>query len=135
MAKSKLQKATGINWKIRLTNPQFLVRAAISIFLPAFTYLGFNWEGMTGWAELGDALWQIISSPVAVGIVLINFLNLIPDPTRSALGDSELVMDRTSPKVPTGTDLMAAQEETPNATMEEQMDEYEAMQEEEKLKK
>lgn len=144
MPKSKLQKATGINWKLRFTNPQFLVRTAIGIILPALAYLGINYElAFTSWEGAGEALMMILKSPAALFIILMNFLNLIPDPTRSAIGDSEMVMERKTPKIPTKEELKQYEtpqefqypEETPNATMEEQMDELEEQREEDKLKK
>ena len=97
MANSKLQKATGINWKVRFSNPQFLVRTAVGIFLPALAYLGVNYElALQSWGGLIEVLQMLISSPMALGIIALNVINLIPDPTRASLTDSERVINRDS---------------------------------------
>ena len=97
MANSKLQKATGINWKVRFSNPQFLVRTAVGIFLPALAYLGVNYElALQSWGGLTEVLQMLISSPMALGIIALNVINLIPDPTRASLTDSERVINRDS---------------------------------------
>ena len=131
MTNSKLQDVGGINLKVRLRNPQFIVRLIASIVLPALAFVGFSIEDLTSWNLVGEALLELLKSPIAIGIILLNIINIIPDPTKTGLADSQLVINRENPKNSSDTQLI----ETPNATMEEQMDEYEAMQEEEKLKK
>lgn len=125
MANSKLQDVGGINLKVRLRNPQFIVRLIASIVLPALAFVGFSIEDLTSWNLVGEALLELLKSPIAIGIILLNIINIVPDPTKTGLTDSELVINRENPKDNSDTRLI---EETPNATMEEQMDEYEAMQ-------
>lgn len=124
MANSKLQDVGGINLKVRLRNPQFIVRLIASIVLPALAFVGFSIEDLTSWNLVGEALLELIKSPIAIGIILLNIANIFPDPTKSGIADSQLVINRQSPRESSNTQLI----ETPNATMEEQMDEYEAMQ-------
>lgn len=124
MANSKLQDVGGINLKVRLRNPQFIVRLIASIVLPALAFVGFSIEDLTSWNLVGEALLELLKSPIAIGIILLNIANIFPDPTKSGIADSQLVINRESPKESSDTQLI----ETPNATMEEQMDEYEAMQ-------
>lgn len=124
MANSKLQDVGGINLKVRLRNPQFIVRLIASIVLPALAFVGFSIEDLTSWSLVGEALLELIKSPIAIGIILLNIANIFPDPTKSGIADSQLVINRQSPRESSNTQLI----ETPNATMEEQMDEYEAMQ-------
>ena len=131
MANSKLQDVGGINLKVRLRNPQFIVRLIASIVLPALAFVGFSIEDLTSWSLVGEALLELIKSPIAIGIILLNIANIFPDPTKSGIADSQLVINRQSPRESSDTQLI----ETPNATMEEQMDEIERQQEEEKLKK
>lgn len=145
MANSKLQDVGGINLKVRLRNPQFIVRLIASIILPALAFVGFSIEDLTSWNLVGEALLELLKSPIAIGIILLNIINIFPDPTKTGLTDSKLVINRENPKQ--SSDLILASEhtapqgfqhteETPNATMEEQMDEIEKQQqEEEKLKK
>lgn len=146
MANSKLQDVGGINLKVRLRNPQFIVRLIASIVLPALAFVGFSIEDLTSWNLVGEALLELLKSPIAIGIIILNIINIIPDPTKTGLTDSELVINRENPKQ--SSDFNSAskytapqgfqypEEDTPNATMEEQMDEIEKQQqEEEKLKK
>lgn len=131
MANSKLQDVGGINLKVRLRNPQFIIRLIASIVLPALAFVGFSIEDLTSWSLVGEALLELIKSPIAIGIILLNIANIFPDPTKSGIADSQLVINRQSPKDNSDTQLI----ETPNATMEEQMDELEEQREEDKLKK
>ena len=146
MANSKLQDVGGINLKVRLRNPQFIVRLIASIVLPALAFVGFSIEDLTSWNLVGEALLELLKSPIAIGIILLNIINIVPDPTKTGLTDSKLVINRENPKQ--SSDLNSTskytapqgfqypEEDTPNATMEEQMDEIEKQQqEEEKLKK
>lgn len=146
MANSKLQDVGGINLKVRLRNPQFIVRLVASIVLPALAFVGFSIEDLTSWNLVGEALLELLKSPIAIGIIILNIINIVPDPTKTGLTDSELVINRENPKQ--SSDLKSTskytapqgfqypEEDTPNATMEEQMDEIEKQQqEEEKLKK
>ena len=146
MANSKLQDVGGINLKVRLRNPQFIVRLIASIVLPALAFVGFSIEDLTSWNLVGEALLELLKSPIAIGIIILNIINIVPDPTKTGLTDSELVINRENPKQ--SSDLNSTskytapqgfqypEEDTPNATMEEQMDEIEKQQqEEEKLKK
>ena len=145
MANSKLQDVGGINLKVRLRNPQFIVRLIASIVLPALAFVGFSIEDLTSWNLVGEALLELLKSPIAIGIIILNIINIVPDPTKTGLTDSELVINRENPKQ--SSDLKSTskytapqgfqypEEDTPNATMEEQMDEIERQQEEEKLKK
>lgn len=145
MANSKLQDVGGINLKVRLRNPQFIVRLIASIVLPALAFVGFSIEDLTSWNLVGEALLELIKSPIAIGIIILNIINIIPDPTKTGLTDSELVINRENPKQSSDVTLASKYtapqgfqypEDTPNATMEEQMDELEKrQQEEEKLKK
>lgn len=97
MSKNKLQNVGGINLKLRLKNPQFLIRTVISIVLPALAYIGISQEeALSSWSALGDVTLDILSSPMALGIILINILNIVPDPTRASLTDSERVKQRES---------------------------------------
>lgn len=124
MTNSKLQDVGGINLKVRLRNPQFIVRLIASIVLPALAFVGFSIEDLTSWNLVGEALLELLKSPIAIGIILLNIANIFPDPTKSGIADSQLVINRESPRESSNTQLI----DTPNATMEEQMDEYEAMQ-------
>ena len=96
---TSMKNLGGINLKVRLKNPQFLLRTAAAIILPALAFIGIDAQSLTSWDLFFDAVMQIVTNPVAIGIIVLNIANLIPDPTRNRLADSELVLDRETPKV------------------------------------
>lgn len=100
MAKNTLQNVGGINLKIRLTSPTFLVRSAIGILIPALTYLGLNWEDiLSSWSAVWESIKTVGSSPAALGIILLNLLNLVPDSTHNNIRDTKYILNRESPNV------------------------------------
>lgn len=96
---ASMKNLGGINLKVRLKNPQFLLRTAAAIVLPALAFIGIDAQSLTSWDLFFDAVMQIVTNPVAIGIIVLNIANLIPDPTRNRLSDSDLVLDRETPKV------------------------------------
>ena len=56
-----------INWKVRLKNPTFWIQLVIALVSPILVGLGVQWQDMTTWAALWDALC----------LSLIHILNLI----------------------------------------------------------
>ena len=124
----------GINLTARFNkkNLQFISRFALAVFVPVLAYFGLSFEQLDSWLVVWDVFVQAISNPYVVILTIVNGINVVFDSTHSQLRDTDLVLERTNPKVNSN-----AQEkiETPNATMEEQMDEIERQQEEEKLKK
>lgn len=117
----------GINLTARFNkkNLQFISRFALAVFVPVLAYFGLSFEQLDSWLVVWDVFVQAISNPYVVILTIVNGINVVFDSTHSQLRDTDLVLERTNPKVNSN-----AQEkiETPNATMEEQMDEYEAMQ-------
>ena len=118
----------GINLTARFNkkNLQFISRFALAVFVPVLAYFGLSFEQLDSWLVVWDVFVQAISNPYVVILTIVNGINVVFDSTHSQLRDTDLVLERTNPKVNSN-----AQEkiETPNATMEEQMDEYEAKQE------
>lgn len=116
----------GINLTARFNkkNLQFISRFALAVFVPVLAYFGLSFEQLDSWLVVWDVFVQAISNPYVVILTIVNGINVVFDSTHSQLRDTDLVLERTHPKVNSNTQLI----ETPNATMEEQMDEYEAMQ-------
>lgn len=137
----------GINLTARFNkkNLQFISRFALAVFVPVLAYFGLSFEQLNSWPVVWDVFVQAISNPYVVILTIVNGINVVFDSTHSQLRDTDLVLERTNPKVnsnvysdntyesPQG--FQYPEEDTPNATMEEQMDEIERQQEEEKLKK
>ena len=59
-----------INWKVRLKNPTFWAQIVIAIVSPILVGLGLQWQDMTTWAALWDALCNAVSNPVIVVSVI-----------------------------------------------------------------
>lgn len=87
-----------INWTVRIKNPVFWVNMAAAVLLPILAHLGMNWEDMTTWAALGNALLSAIQNPVIVVAVAASVWNAINDPTTAGLSDSKQAMTYAEPK-------------------------------------
>ena len=87
-----------INWKVRFKNPVFIANIVLAIILPILAHLGMNWEDMTTWAALGDALMSAIQNPVIVVAVMVSVWNAVNDPTTAGVSDSSLAMTYNTPK-------------------------------------
>lgn len=88
------------NWKVRFSkdNLLFIVRFVFAVLSPALTYLALQPTDLGSWEGLGNFVMNIVSNPYLLGITIVNAVNLLPDPTSKGLGDTELVMNRTSVK-------------------------------------
>lgn len=86
-----------INWKVRFKNPVFWFNLAAAIVLPILAYLGLNWDDMTNWAALGNALLSAVKSPAILVSVLVSVWNLINDPTTAGLSDSKNALSYDEP--------------------------------------
>lgn len=122
----------GINLTARFNkkNLQFISRFALAVFVPVLAYFGLSFEQLDSWPVVWDVFVRAISNPYVVILTIVNGINVVFDSTHSKLKDTDLVLGRTDPKINSN---IQEQIETPNATMEEQMDEYEAMQDREEF--
>lgn len=89
-----------INWKVRFNkhNMLFTVRFFTALMIPVLTYLGLKAEDLTTWNGVFDVLFSIISNPFLIGLIIINALNMVPDPTTKGLSDSERALEYKEPK-------------------------------------
>ena len=87
-----------INWKIRLKNPTFWAQVAVAIISPILVGLGVQWQDMTTWAALGDALYRAVCNPVIVAAVGGSIWACITDPTTQGTADSLQARSYTVPK-------------------------------------
>ncbi|MDT2641226.1 phage holin [Enterococcus dongliensis] len=91
-----------INFKIRFSwkeNKVFIIRFVIAVFVPVLTYYGIKAEDLTTWQAIGDIVIKSISNPFVVGTMVVNALNVIPDPTTGGLSDSDRVLNRENMSV------------------------------------
>ena len=87
-----------INWKVRIKNPVFWAQVAIAIVSPVLVGLGLQWQDMTTWAALGNALLKAVSNPVIVVSVIASLWACITDPTTAGTSDSEQALTYNKPK-------------------------------------
>lgn len=87
------------NWKVRFSkdNISFVMRFIGALLLPAFIYLGIEWQSLTSWSLVWDALIQIVSNPVAIVLMILNALNMSVDPSTKGISDSTRVMNYSKP--------------------------------------
>ncbi|MEQ9763269.1 phage holin [Streptococcus sp. ZJ151] len=90
----------GINWKVRFNkaNKTFLARFLLAIFVPILTYFGVKAEDLSTWQAVLDLIVKAISNPYVVGFTVVNFINVLPDPTTTGLNDSSRAMSYREPK-------------------------------------
>lgn len=87
-----------INLKVRLKNPVFLAQLVMAIIVPILAYFGLTAQDMNSWSTLGKTLFDAISNPYVVSLVIVSVWNAINDPTTSGINDSEIAMTYTKPK-------------------------------------
>ena len=89
-----------INWKIRFNkeNKAFIARFLLAISIPVLGYFGLKFEDLTSWNAVGEILLKALANPYVLGLVVVNVLNIIPDPTTQGLGDSKQALTYEAPK-------------------------------------
>ena len=87
-----------INWKVRIKNPVFWAQVAIAIVSPILVGLGLQWQDMTTWVALGNALLKAVSNPVIVVSIIASLWACITDPTTAGTSDSEQALTYNKPK-------------------------------------
>lgn len=88
-----------INFKVRFNkeNRTFILRFIAALIIPVLTYFGLKFEDLTTWEKVGELIIEVISNPFVVGMLIVNALNMIPDPTTAGIGDSERALSYESP--------------------------------------
>ena len=87
-----------INWTVRLKNPVFWSQMAVAVITPILVGLGLQWQDMTGWPALWDALLRAVRNPVILVSLLSSVWTAVTDPTTEGIGDSALALTYTSPR-------------------------------------
>lgn len=87
-----------INWQVRFRNPLFWAQVVVAIISPVLVGLGMQWEEMTTWAALGNALYQAVCNPVIMVAVIGSVWAAVTDPTTQGQGDSLQALHYKRPK-------------------------------------
>ena len=61
-----------INLKVRFKNPVFLAQLVMAIIVPILTYFGLTAQDMNSWSTLGKTLFDAISNPYVVSLVIVS---------------------------------------------------------------
>lgn len=90
-------KLFGLNFTVRLKNPQFILRLIVAIFVPILAYLGMDVSDLTSFPILLDTIKQAVSNPYIWIFTVINVINILSDPTTNGFSDSERALNYTKP--------------------------------------
>lgn len=82
-----------INWKVRLSNPTFIVQLLISIFGPTLLYLGMNYYDLTTWKAVFDVLQAAVLNPLVLGVTVWAVFTTTTDPTTKGFKDSQAIIN------------------------------------------
>lgn len=88
-----------INWTVRFKkNATFIIRTIISLVIPILTYMGIKETDLTSWEMVVNLFQSFITNPYLIFLTIVNFINLIPDPTTTGISDSDYAMTKESPE-------------------------------------
>lgn len=94
MEKSNL---LGINWKVRVNNPQFWFQIFLGIAVPIGTYFGVTGKDVTSWKVLIDLIGQAVSNPYVIAMVVVSVYNAVNDPSTKGVKDGENALEYVKP--------------------------------------
>lgn len=86
-----------INWTVRINNPIWWWQVFLAVFTPLLTYYGLNFKDLTGWNKVFKLLKDALCNPYILGVIVINVLNTINDPTTQGINDSARAMKYVFP--------------------------------------
>lgn len=86
-----------INWKVRFSNPVFIVQLLMSVLAPILAYMGLNTTDLTSWSILGGVLLDAIRNPYVLSLVAVSVFACINDPTTKGVSDSERALNYQKP--------------------------------------
>lgn len=87
-----------INWKVRFSNPVFIAQLVLAVFIPILAYMGLTAQDLTTWGMLFSLLFEAVSNPYVLVLVVVSVYNSITDPTVSGLSDSKQALRYNKPK-------------------------------------
>lgn len=91
-----------LNLKVRFKNPVFIAQLILAIMTPILAYAGLTMHDMTSWPTLGNLLFNAISNPYVLMLVVVSVWNALNDPTTPGLEDSKRALEYDVPGKFTG---------------------------------
>lgn len=87
-----------INWRVRFSNPVFIAQLVLAVFIPILAYMGLTAQDLTTWGKLFDLLFEAVSNPYVLVLVVVSVYNSITDPTVAGLSDSKRALGYDKPR-------------------------------------
>ena len=87
----------GINWSVRIKNPNFWVKVVLSIVTPVMAYFGLTAADFTTWPMVWETIVSAVQNPYVIVTVLVSLFNSVVDSTSTGLTDSELALSYVEP--------------------------------------
>lgn len=86
-----------INWHVRFCNPVWWVQVTLAVASPILAYYGLNFRDLTTWSSVFDLLTKALKNPYILGLIILNVLNTINDPTTKGFSDSQRALSYVVP--------------------------------------
>lgn len=87
-----------INWKVRFSNPVFIAQIILAIFIPILAYMGLTAQDLTTWGMVVKVLFEALSNPYVLILVVVSVYNSITDPTVAGISDSKQALRYNKPR-------------------------------------
>ena len=88
----------GINWKVRVRNPQFWLSVVLSFIVPPLAYAGIEFNEVTTWGKFFSVLGSGFANPYVVAMVIVSLYNSIVDKTTRGFGDTKIAKQYLRPR-------------------------------------
>lgn len=88
-----------INWKVRFNskNKAFIARVFVAVLVPILVYYGLEIKDLTSWEAVFEIIKKALANPFVIGTAIVNFINILPDPTTAGFSDSERALGYEEP--------------------------------------
>lgn len=88
----------GINWKVRVRNPQFWLSVVLSFIVPPLAYAGIEFNEITTWGKFFNVLGSGFANPYVVAMIIVSLYNSIVDKTTRGFGDTKIAKQYLRPR-------------------------------------
>ena len=88
----------GINWKVRVRNPQFWLSVVLSFIVPPLAYAGIEFNEVTTWGKFFSVLGSGFANTYVVAMIIVSLYNSIVDKTTRGFGDTKIAKQYLRPR-------------------------------------
>ena len=88
----------GINWKVRVRNPQFWLSVVLSFIVPPLAYAGIEFNEITTWGKFFNVLGSGFANPYVVAMIIVSLYNSISDKTTRGFSDTKIAKQYLRPR-------------------------------------